>query len=90
VLPTAVDETSTFQATLTFEHLGDKYFLDQIKTPAGIYTIATPQPMTAVVGGDVARLCVRGRVARRRKAARRLRCCSAGHHPAGTCWNALR
>jgi hypothetical protein len=48
VLPTAVDETSTFQANLTFQHLGDKYFLDKIKTPAGIYTIATPRPMTVV------------------------------------------
>jgi hypothetical protein len=50
VLPTAVDETSTFQANLTFQHLGDKYFLDRIKTPAGIYTIATPRPMTVVAG----------------------------------------
>jgi hypothetical protein len=48
VLPTAVDETSTFLANLTFQHLGDKYFLDKIKTPAGIYTIATPRPMTVV------------------------------------------
>jgi hypothetical protein len=46
VLPTAVDETSTFQAKLTFEHLGDKYFLDKINTPVGIYTIATPRPIT--------------------------------------------
>jgi hypothetical protein len=48
VLPTAVDETSTFQAKLTFEHLGDKYFLDKVKTPAGIYTITAPRPMPVV------------------------------------------
>jgi hypothetical protein len=50
VLPTAVDETSAFEAKLTFEHLGDKYFLDKIKTPAGIYTITTPRPMPVVAG----------------------------------------
>jgi hypothetical protein len=50
VLPTAVDETSTFQAKLTFEHLGDKYFLDKVKTPAGIYSFATPRPITVVAG----------------------------------------
>jgi hypothetical protein len=48
VLPTAVEETSTFQANLSFRHLGDKYFLDKIKTPAGIYTIPAPRPMTVV------------------------------------------
>jgi hypothetical protein len=48
VLPTAVDETSAFEAKLTFEHSGDKYFLDKIKTPAGIYTIAAPRPMPVV------------------------------------------
>ena len=48
VLPTGVEETSTFQANLTFQHLGDKYFLDKIKTPAGIYTIAAQRPMTVV------------------------------------------
>jgi hypothetical protein len=48
VLPTAVDETSTFQANLTFQHFGDKYFLDKIKTPAGIYTISARRPMTVV------------------------------------------
>src|ERR1700682_1372033 len=48
VLPTAVEETSTFQANLTFQHLGDKYFLDKIKTPAGIYTIPAPRPIAVV------------------------------------------
>jgi len=48
VFPTSVEETSTFKANLVFEHLGDKYFLGQIKTPAGIYTIATPEPMQAL------------------------------------------
>jgi hypothetical protein len=48
VLPTGVEETSTFQANLTFQHLGDKYFLNKIKTPAGIYTIPAPRPMPVV------------------------------------------
>jgi hypothetical protein len=48
VFPTSVEETSTFKANLVFEHLGDKYFLGKIKTPAGIYTIATPRPMQAL------------------------------------------
>src|ERR1700674_1437339 len=48
VLPTSVEETSTFKANLVFEHLGDKYYLGKIKTPAGIYNIATPRPMLAL------------------------------------------
>jgi hypothetical protein len=48
VFPTSAEETSTFNSNLVFEHLGDKYYLGNIKTPAGIYTIATPQPMLAL------------------------------------------
>jgi hypothetical protein len=50
VVPKTVDDTSTFQAKLTFEHLGDKYFLDKVKTSAGIYSIATTRPITVVAG----------------------------------------
>jgi hypothetical protein len=48
VLPVAFDGIPADQAKLDFEHVGDKYFLSAIKTPAGIYTIATPRPMTKV------------------------------------------
>ena len=48
VLPTSVEETSTFKANLAFEHLGDKYFLTKVKTPAGVYTIAEPLAMPAL------------------------------------------
>jgi hypothetical protein len=48
VFPTSSEETSTFNSNLVFEHLGDKYYLGKIKTPAGIYNIATPRPMLAL------------------------------------------
>ena len=48
VLPVAFDGIPADQAKFDFEHVGDKYFVSAIKTPAGIYTIATPRPMTKV------------------------------------------
>src|SRR6202162_2683941 len=35
LLPVAVDEDSAEKATLSFEHVGDKYFLTKADTPAG-------------------------------------------------------
>jgi hypothetical protein len=35
VLPVAFDEVITDQTRLTFEHLGNRYFLSKIKTPGG-------------------------------------------------------
>jgi hypothetical protein len=46
LLPIAVDDASADHAELSFEHVGDKYFLTKIKTPAGVYTIETPQAIT--------------------------------------------
>jgi hypothetical protein len=45
VLPTVVEWTSTFQPMLTFQHIGDKYFLAKIDTLARTYTISTRRPM---------------------------------------------
>ena len=35
-------------AELRFEHVGNKYFLSKIETPAGVYAIRTPRAMTQV------------------------------------------
>jgi hypothetical protein len=43
LLPMAVDGASADQAKLSFEHVGDKYFLSKVETPAGVYTIQTPR-----------------------------------------------
>ena len=44
--PIAVDEGSDEHAKLSFEHVGDKYFLGKVETPAGVYTIAVPRAVT--------------------------------------------
>ena len=46
VLPIAVDQPSAEPAELTFEHVGDKYFLNKVETPAVVFTIAIPRTMT--------------------------------------------
>jgi hypothetical protein len=48
VLPMFFDGVSTDHAELHFEHVGDKYFLSKVETPAGVYAIGTPRPMTQV------------------------------------------
>jgi hypothetical protein len=45
LLPLAFDDGSANQPSLSFEHVGDKYFLSSIKTLNGAYTIATPPEM---------------------------------------------
>jgi len=44
--PIAVDQGSDEHAKLSFEHVGDKYFLGKVETPAGVYTIAVPRAVT--------------------------------------------
>jgi hypothetical protein len=44
VLPTTVEGVSVPKALLTFQHLGETYFLGKIETPGMVYTIATPRP----------------------------------------------
>jgi hypothetical protein len=46
LMPIAVDEASVEQGKLSFEHVGDKYFLSKVETPAGVYIIETPQAIT--------------------------------------------
>jgi hypothetical protein len=48
LLPMFFDEVSADHAELNFEHVGGKYFLSEVKTPAGVYAIRTPRAMTQV------------------------------------------
>jgi hypothetical protein len=48
VLPIAIDEPRAGQPKLGFEHVGDKYFLSEVDTPGGIYTVALPRAMVAL------------------------------------------
>ncbi|HUD68290.1 MAG TPA: hypothetical protein VMQ17_27150 [Candidatus Sulfotelmatobacter sp.] len=43
--PVAFDEVANDMPTLSFEHVGGKYFLSRIKTPGGVYTIAASREM---------------------------------------------
>ena len=65
LLPLAFDDgaAAANQPTLSFEHVGDKYFLSQIKTLEGVYTMPasqeivmlgkanTPSPSTSSASG---------------------------------------
>jgi hypothetical protein len=48
VLPVAFDGGLTNQPTLSFEHIGDRYFLSRVKTAGGIYTMTTPPARIAL------------------------------------------
>jgi hypothetical protein len=48
VLPMVVDESRAGQSKLSFEHVGDKYFLSEVDTPTGVYTLALPRVMPAL------------------------------------------
>ena len=43
--PAAFDEGANDMPTLSFEHVGGKYFLSKIKTPGGVYTMAASREM---------------------------------------------
>jgi hypothetical protein len=45
LVPVTFDEASVKGAFLTFEHVGNKYFLSKLKTPAGVYTMGAPQAL---------------------------------------------
>jgi|SRR5579862_2577793 len=45
LLPLAYDDRSATQPTLSFEHVGGKYFLSRVETLNGVYTMATPREM---------------------------------------------
>jgi hypothetical protein len=42
LLPVTFDGASVEGALFTFEHVGNKYFLSKVKTPAGVYILGTP------------------------------------------------
>jgi len=48
ILPIVFDGVAVDHAELSFEHLGDKYFLSEVGTPAGTYTMPIPRAMTKV------------------------------------------
>jgi hypothetical protein len=48
VIAIAVDGAPAGKPKLSFEHLGDKYFLSEADTPGGIYTFALPRAMVAL------------------------------------------
>ena len=45
VLPLAFDDGPSNEPTLSFEHVGGKYFLSRIKTLTGVYTIPSSREM---------------------------------------------
>jgi hypothetical protein len=46
VLPIVFEGVPAEHVGVGFEHVGDKYFLSKIETPAGVYTIAIPPATT--------------------------------------------
>jgi len=48
VLPVVFDEVLTDQPTLSFEHIGSRYFFSKIKTPGGVYSMKTPPERIAL------------------------------------------
>jgi hypothetical protein len=46
VLPFVFDGAPGEPAKVSFEHVGDKYFLSKVETPEGVYTIRVPGAMT--------------------------------------------
>jgi hypothetical protein len=48
VLPLVFDETSGRLPTLSFEHVGGKYFLSKVETQDGVYTFGIPRAVVRV------------------------------------------
>ncbi len=46
LLPIYFDETAGQNTKLTFQQIGEQYFLSKIETPAGVYAIAAPRAIT--------------------------------------------
>jgi hypothetical protein len=45
LLPLTFDDGPANEPTLSFEHVGGKYFLSRIKTPSGVYTMPASREM---------------------------------------------
>jgi len=48
VLPMVVEGTAAEQPKLSFEHVGDTYFLREVHTSGGTYTFALPKALVAL------------------------------------------
>jgi hypothetical protein len=48
LLPIAFSGVADGQAKLSFEQVGDKYFLSQVETQRGVYTLGTPRVTDAL------------------------------------------
>jgi hypothetical protein len=48
LLPIVFEGVPADQAGLTFEHIGNRYFLSKIKTPGGVYSMKTPPESIAL------------------------------------------
>jgi hypothetical protein len=48
LLPTVFDGFTTGHTKLSFEQLGDKYFLSKVETQAGVYSFRLPQATTSL------------------------------------------
>jgi hypothetical protein len=48
LLPIAFEGVSADQAALTFDHIGNRYFLSKIKTLGGVYSMKTPPQSIAL------------------------------------------
>jgi hypothetical protein len=48
VVPIAVGGAPGGQPKLSFEHVGDKYFLSEADTPGGVYTFALPRGLVTL------------------------------------------
>lgn len=50
LLPLTFEESSNTAGlpTLSFEHIGGRYFLSAIRTPGGVYSISTPKQITVL------------------------------------------
>lgn len=48
LIPTVFDDVKTGRPEISFQHVGDKYFLSSIRTPIGTYALSTPVPAISV------------------------------------------
>lgn len=48
LLPIVFDDTPAARTKLGFTQVGNEHFLSKVETPAGVYTLSAPRPMTKV------------------------------------------
>lgn len=52
LLPVSFDGVTSDKSALSFEHVGNKYFLSDIITEGGVYTLALPRKQIALAQGN--------------------------------------